>query len=101
MVAYRTVDRFLCDFGTNISQTGIFVNTPDPLPVGTMVRLLVSLPETDVPELHGRVVRVKDGSDGTDPGMGVEFLELEPALSERLDELVHDLRGKLGQSEDS
>jgi len=100
MVAYRTVDRFLCDFGTNISETGIFVNTPDPLPVGTPVRLLVSLPETDVPELHGRVARVQHGEDGKDSGMGVEFVDLEATVRDRLGDLVHELRGKLGQGDD-
>ena len=100
MVAYRTVDRFLCDFGTNISQTGIFVNTPDPLPVGTPVRLLISLPESEIPELHGRVMRVQKGEGGADTGMGVEFIELDADVRERLDALVHELRGKLGQGED-
>jgi uncharacterized protein (TIGR02266 family) len=98
MVAYRTVDRFLCDFGTNISQTGIFVNTPEPLPVGTTVRLLISLPEVDVPEIRGRVARVQDGSDGSDAGMGVEFLDLDPAVERRLEEIVRELRERLGQS---
>ncbi|MDF1563466.1 MAG: TIGR02266 family protein [Deltaproteobacteria bacterium] len=99
MVAYRTVDRFLCDFGTNISQTGIFVNTPDPLPVGTPVRLLVSLPEADIPELRGRVTRVQPAAEGVDPGMGVEFIELPAPVRSRLDALVHELREKLGQDE--
>jgi type IV pilus assembly protein PilZ len=97
LVAYRSVDRFLSDFGTNISRGGVFVNTAQPLAVGTPVRLLVSLPDQDVPiEVSGRVLRVQEASSGT-PGMGIEFVDLAPEVRERIDGFVASLREKLGQ----
>lgn len=98
LVAYRTVDRFLADFGTNLSKGGVFVNTAEPLSVGTPVRLLVSLPDQEVPcEVTGRVIRVQDDAGGGTPGMGIEFVDVEPETQERIAELVTYLRAKLGQ----
>lgn len=96
MVSYRSVDRFLADFGTNISQGGVFVNAKDPLPVGHDVHLLISLPGQSEPfEVVGRVARVQTAEEG-DPGMGVEFTSLDEDARRRLDDLVETLRRHLG-----
>ncbi len=98
LVAYRSVDRFLADFGTTLSKGGVFVNTGQPLPVGTPVRLLVSLPDQDAPcEVTGRVIRVQGASESGTPGMGIEFTNLDPETQERIAGLVARLREKLGQ----
>ncbi len=100
LVAYRTVDRFLADFGTNISEGGIFVNTAQPLPVDTPVKLLVSLPDQEIPcEMLGRVKRVQEPSEYDTPGMGIEFVDLDLDTQERISKLVSSLRDKLGQDQ--
>lgn len=98
LVAYRTIDSFLSDFGTNLSHKGVFVNTAQPLPVGTPVRLLVSLPNQESPcEVNGRVTRVQNAEGDLTPGMGIEFIEMDPETAERIAEIVNSLRDKLGQ----
>ena len=52
LVAYRTVDGFITDWAVNISRGGIFINTRNPLPVGTTVRLIISLPDAAFPFLR-------------------------------------------------
>ncbi len=99
LVAYRSAERFLSDFGTNISRSGVFVNTKDPQPVGTRVRLLVSLPEHEAPtEIEGRVVRVVEPGGSEAPGMGIEFIDLPDATRARLDAMVRALKERLDAS---
>ena len=66
---------------TNISRTGAFIKSKQPLPVGTEVDLkfTVVMDEIETIEGIGRVVRVQDDP----PGMGVVFTELT-RYSERL-----------------
>src|SRR6185436_15256185 len=49
LVAYRTVDGFITDWAVNISRGGIFINTRNPLAVGTVGRLIISLPDAASP----------------------------------------------------
>ena len=78
LVAYRTVDGFITDWAVNISKGGIFINTRTPLPVGTLVKLIISLPDAAFPfDLTGRVTRVHEYDNNTNlvPGMGLEFVD--------------------------
>src|SRR5438093_7856886 len=80
LVAYRTVDGFITDWAVNISRGGIFINTRNPLAVGTTVRLIISLPDTAFPfDLTGRVARVNefDNPSNQVPGMGIEFVDVD------------------------
>lgn len=98
LVAYRTVDGFITDWAVNISKGGVFINTRTPLPVGTMVRLIVSLPDTQFPfDLTGRVTRVSefDNSANDVPGMGVEFLNVDEDKRVRIERFVDRLRREL------
>src|SRR3954449_6383494 len=91
LVAYRTVDGFITDWATNISRGGIFINTRNPLAVGTTVRLIVSLPDTAFPfELHGKVMRVNefDNPSNQVPGMGIEFVDVDEDKRARIERFV-------------
>jgi uncharacterized protein (TIGR02266 family) len=97
-VAYRTVGSFLSDWATNISQGGLFINTRKPLPVGTVVKLIIQLPGAAFPfDISGRVTRVADWDNrlNTAPGMGIEFLDLDRSKRECIDSLVEKLRKDL------
>ncbi|MBW2732579.1 MAG: PilZ domain-containing protein [Deltaproteobacteria bacterium] len=78
---FASVDQFITEYVSDISRSGIFIRSKDPLPKGTKVKLhfTVIVDEIETIEGLGEVVRVSD-----DPaGMGVAFIELSPH-SERL-----------------
>lgn len=98
LVAYRTVDGFITDWAVNISRGGMFINTRNPLSVGSIVRLIVSLPDAAFPfDLTGRVIRVHphDPNSDMDPGMGIEFVDVDEEKRARLERFVERLRAEL------
>ncbi|MBI3182274.1 MAG: TIGR02266 family protein [Myxococcales bacterium] len=98
LVAYRTVDGFITDWAVNISRGGIFINTRNPLSVGTTVRLIISLPDTAFPfDLCGRVTRVNevDNPSNQVPGMGIEFIDVDEEKRARIERFVERLRKEL------
>src|SRR5712692_8952289 len=98
LVAYRSVDGFITDWAVNISRGGMFINTRNPLAVGTTVRLIISLPDTAFPfDLSGRVTRVNHPHNPSNhvSGMGIEFLDVEDEKRERIERFVERLRKEL------
>ncbi len=76
---FASVDQFLTEYVMNISRSGVFIKSDDPLPVGTRVNLRFSViqQELEVIEGVGEVVRVvPPGTPGVVSGMGVVFVEL-------------------------
>jgi uncharacterized protein (TIGR02266 family) len=82
---FDSFDQFIQEYVTNISRSGAFIKTRDPLPVGTQVSLRFTVLMEDIETIEGlgEVVRVE-----TEPaGMGVVFRELSSysqALIEKL-----------------
>lgn len=73
----------------DIATGGMFVSTPEPLPVGTTVRFVLQLGSDDEPaEVEGEatVVWVRPEAGGADQpaGMGMQFSRVEPPGEERL-----------------
>jgi hypothetical protein len=68
----------------NISMTGLFLRTDDPLPAGTRGMLLIVL-ECGEERLEVRaacqVSRVVNAGSGRSAGMGLEYLSLDPDSS--------------------
>ncbi len=97
LVAYRAGGRdFTSSCALNFSRVGLFVNTAEALPIGTELRLIVSLPGLLEPfEVAGRVTRAlsrQDGqANGAAPGMGIEFLDVDEATAARIEEIVQAL----------
>ena len=70
-VDYSTVDALFCDFTRNINEGGLFIETPDPCPVDTMVKLQFRLPGVDdAIRTRGRVVWVDRGDPTGRPDRG-------------------------------
>jgi len=69
---FDSFDQFIREYVTNISLTGVFIKTKDPLPIGTKVdlRFTVIMEDIETIEGIGEVVRVEAD------GMGVVFREL-------------------------
>lgn len=82
---FAAVEEHLSEYVTNISRTGAFIRSREPLPIGTRVNLKFSLilDEIEFIEGIGEVVRISQNP----PGMGVVFRQLtaeSQALVERL-----------------
>ena len=87
-------DTFLYASIANISEMGIFVQTVEPLRVGTLLRLCFATPGHEAFELCGCVAwvnRVREGGDNPNPGMGVRFVELTADARERLVSVIRTI----------
>jgi uncharacterized protein (TIGR02266 family) len=71
---FESFDAFVHEYVTNVSRSGVFIRSKEPLPIGTEVQLTftVIMDEVETIEGTGKVVRVEDDP----PGMGVAFTEL-------------------------
>jgi Tfp pilus assembly protein PilZ len=71
---FSSVDAFINEYVANISHSGVFIRSKDPLPIGTKVALkfTVVMDELETIEGVGEVVRVTQRPSG----MGVVFVEL-------------------------
>jgi uncharacterized protein (TIGR02266 family) len=75
MVAVRSDRGHSCTgWGTNLSATGVFVNTHTPAERGEEVSLLLQLPGVHECKLRARVAWVRAGEHVQQAGMGVEFV---------------------------
>lgn len=76
-VEYTRVNAFFADYTKNISQGGTFIQTKNPVAVGTEFAFALYLPgEAEPIRLRGRVERVVEEGDpeGREAGMGVRFI---------------------------
>lgn len=83
---FESFDAFIHEYVTNISRTGVFVKSKDPLPVGTRVNLCFTVFMDDMETIEGvgQVVRVEDDP----PGMGVVFTKLSQYSQHLIDRLL-------------
>ncbi len=100
-VDYKSQDTYLFASSKDISETGIFVRTIEPLPPGTLLNLRFRRDEDEDGddgddgaslELEGEVMWVNpyrpDALANLDPGMGVRFVGLRAPIRRRLLELI-------------
>jgi uncharacterized protein (TIGR02266 family) len=94
---FSSIEEFITEYVSDISRTGVFIRSDDPLPVGTKVDLKFTVIAGDFETIEGigEVVRVVGPGDGA-TGMGVVFTELT-SYSQKL---VDGLLTRAGSSED-
>lgn len=83
---FASVDAFINEYVANISHSGVFIRSKDPLPVGTRVALkfTVIMDELETIEGVGEVMR-----RSTRPsGMGVVFVELTEFSQDLIAKLI-------------
>jgi hypothetical protein len=83
---FESVDAFINEYVANISHSGVFIRSKDPLPIGTHVALkfTVIMDELETIEGVGEVVR-----RSTRPsGMGVVFVELTEYSQDLIAKLI-------------
>lgn len=86
---FASIDEFITEYVSDISRTGIFIRSDDPLPIGTKVDLRFTVIDQDFETIEGvgEVTRVVAPGTDEPPGMGVVFIELTSSsvgLVERL-----------------
>ena len=89
-VDYRCDKTFLFAYITDLSAMGIFIQTSDPHPPGTLLNLRFQPPGGAQVDVEGRGIWVNPPRkhDSINPGMGVQFVDLTPAQREQIKVLV-------------
>ena len=94
---FESFDAFIQEYVTNISRSGVFVKSKQPLPVGTRVNLTFTVIMDDIETIEGvgEVVRVQ-----SDPsGMGVVFRELSQYSQHLIERLLISPQSGSGSAE--
>ncbi len=83
---FESFDAFIHEYVTNISRTGVFVKSKQPLPIGTRVNLEFTVIMDDIETIEGigEVVRVAHDP----PGMGVVFTKLSQYSQHLIERLL-------------
>ena len=102
-VRFNDFGEFVTHFTRNISLGGLFIETPIPRPVGTLVDFRFSLPDgLNLIEGTGRVVWVRENQDEDEPethqSMGLRFVSLDPSSRRLIEALVSQRLARLQDS---
>jgi uncharacterized protein (TIGR02266 family) len=83
---FESFDAFINEYVTNISRSGVFIRSKNPLPVGTPVNLKFTVIMDDIETIEGagEVVRVESDP----PGMGVVFVHLTGYSQQLIERLL-------------
>ena len=75
---FKSVDEFIAEYVSNISRSGVFIKSEQPLPIGTRVTLKFTVIMQDLETIEGvgEVVRTIEKAPGVQAGMGVVFISL-------------------------
>ena len=93
-VEFRNAGAFLVAYSTNLSKGGMFVETEEPLPVGTEVAMRFAVPDEPPIDVIGVVTWVQGWRTEQQPrGMGLRFDHLEARHGEAIDRIVSGFRG--------
>lgn len=92
-VDYHYEGNFLFEYATDISQHGIFIETKEPLSIGSEVTLQFTLPnEKKNIEVSGTVMWINaNNANSKNPGMGIQFNSLRDIDKETITTLIRRL----------
>ncbi|HEY1099237.1 MAG TPA: PilZ domain-containing protein [Myxococcota bacterium] len=87
---FDTMDEFIAEYVSDISQSGVFIRSDDPLPAGTKVELRFTIIDEDMEIIEGigEVTRLVRPGGGPQSGMGVAFVELTPSSQALVDRVL-------------
>ncbi len=83
---FESFDAFIHEYVTNISRSGVFIRSKNPLPVGTTVNLKFTVIMDDIETIEGTGQVVRTELDP--PGMGVVFNEVTSYSEDLIDRLL-------------
>lgn len=87
---FASVDAFIAEYVTNLSRSGVFIKSDDPLPVGTRVNLKFTIITNELETIQGvgEVVRTVAAGEGPTPGMGVVFVSLDQVSRQLVEKIL-------------
>jgi uncharacterized protein (TIGR02266 family) len=85
---FASVDQFIDEYVINISRSGVFIRSDDPLPVGTRVNLRFTVIQDELETIEGLGEVVRTVERGRDKGMGVVFVELSQVSKELIERIL-------------
>ena len=87
---FSSVEQFINEYVINLSRSGVFIKSDDPLPSGTKVNLRFTVIFEDLETIEGvgEVVRVVSAGPGQTAGMGVVFVELTQFSRELVERIL-------------
>ena len=87
-ISFKKASDFFKAYIANLGEGGLFVNTTKNLPVGSLLDLEFSLPDSDhAITTKGKVVWIRPQDMSTEkmpPGMGIQFIDMNPNDNELL-----------------
>ena len=86
LVDFQSSTGIRYEYATALGAGGLFIETEEPIDIGSPIRVRFRLPESDrVHQIEGRVAwhqQARSGGPTTRaPGMGIEFLDAAAAAS--------------------
>lgn len=91
-VNFRHGDNYLYCHSSNVSELGIFLVSPKPLPPGTVLELSFKCGGSRHPiRVTGEVRWIEKGASGAEPGMGIEFIDLIPEIRTQIRSLIRTI----------
>jgi len=83
---FESFDSFINEYVTNVSRSGAFVKSQDPLPIGMEINLKFAIIADNLVTVEGigKVVRIEKDP----PGMGVVFTEINQHSRKLLERLL-------------
>lgn len=85
---FASVDVFINEYVNNISRSGVFIRSDEPLPVGTRVNLRFTVIQDDLETIEGIGEVVRTVERGRNKGMGVVFVELSQVSRELIERIL-------------
>jgi type IV pilus assembly protein PilZ len=93
-VQFRNASSFLVAYSVNLSRGGVFLESDEPLQVGSEIALQVEVPDAGPVTLTGRVTWRREKPDIDGPvGFGVEFEDMVDILGSLIDQMVSQFAG--------
>lgn len=85
----HTDDGMTFSTSDDLSYGGIFISTPEPVKIGSEIRLSILTPDEENIEIKG-VVRWMSEGDGSDSrnGMGIEFIDINFTHESKLKNII-------------
>lgn len=85
---FTSVDAFISEYVTNISRSGVFIRSNEPLPVGTQVNLRFTVVQDELETIEGLGEVVRTVEKGRVKGMGVVFVELTAVSRDLIERIL-------------